>query len=370
MFQASREIRACLRTASRLIVDSGRSMSVASTKYRLAKQAPLQLELRFLRQGSLAYGTEIDPAQKPPQQSDLDDGVYARTSFLSDLEPGLASVKYFELVENALESLCAKRGWTLVKTKSTCVRVIISSHIHIDLPLYAVPDAEFVFLEKSIADATRGTSGKARLGAVLDRFKDIRIPTDRVMLAHRERGWIQSDPRALHDWFLRECDRYGPQLKRASRYLKGWRDFTFLSGGPASIALMVCVSTAFGEGGWEPLDDRDDLALLEVSRRLPEYFQSRIANPVLADGAPLNDWDELERKRYIAVANDFHRHVQTALEGTMNAEVTVRKLRQALGERVPFRPDLVKVLDSAPARAPAIITSVSPLPLRRPTTSG
>jgi len=371
LFQANRDIRACLRAVSQRIFDSGRSMSYASSEYRRTRQEPLRFELRFLRQGSLVYGTAIDPAQKPPQKSDLDDGVYARTEFLSNLDPGLASTRYFELVEAALEPLCRQRGWRLVTNKDTCIRIVIAENAYIDLPLYAVPDSEFVTFEKSIQDATglRLALASTQLNSILDRFSDVRIPADRVMLAHRKKGWIPSDPRALHDWFEQESGRFGPQLKRASRYLKGWRDFLFEYHGPSSIALMACAVRCYKEGGWVPQNDRDDLALLEIAKRLPGFFRGRIANPVLSDGEPLNQWDDVERQRYITAANDLHDHLNSALEGTMNPEVTVRRLQQAFGDRVPFRPDLVRVVGQSPARAPAAVAVASPLPLRRPTTS-
>lgn len=371
MFQADRDIRARLRKVTRFVIDSGRAMSYASAEYRRAKQEPLQFELRFLRQGSVVYDTVIDPARRPPQQTDLDDGIYARTSFLSDFEPGLAATKYFELVETALAPLCKERGWRLVTNKDTCVRVVIDEKIHIDLPLYAVPDTEFVTLEKCFQDVTglKLVAGSARLSTVLDGFSDIRIPTDRVMLAHRKKGWISSDPRALHDWFVRECERHGPQLRRTCRYLKGWRDFLFLEGGPASIALMACAVRSYKEGGWVPQNDRDDLAMLEIAKRLPVFFSATIVNPVLPDAEPLNDWDEVTRKRFVNAANDLHGHMHTALEGTANAEITVRRLQEALGTRVPYRPDLVRAFDKTPARAQVAAVVASPLPLRRPTTS-
>ncbi len=108
--------------------------------------------------------------------------------------------------------------------------------------------------------------------------------------------------------------------------------------------------------------------MLEIAKQLPIFFSATIVNPVLPDAEPLNDWDEVTRKQFVNAANDLHGHIHTALEGTANAEITVRRLQEALGPRVPYRPDLVRAFEKTPASAPVAVVA-SPLPLRRPTTS-
>src|SRR5262249_25718987 len=116
----------------------------------------LQLRPRFRMQGSAAYHTLNEPAKKPPQQVDFDDGVYVPTNFIgaaSKNQPLLASQAYCRAVEAALEVLCDREEWELDRSKSSCVRVQIATDAHIDLPLYAIPDNEFESLQKSLGSA-------------------------------------------------------------------------------------------------------------------------------------------------------------------------------------------------------------------------
>ena len=61
----------------------------------------------------------------------------------------------------------------------------------------------------------------------MDVYRTPRLPEDRIMLAHDKKGWVQSDPRALHDWSDEQFQRYDSQVRRQCRYFKGWRDFCF-----------------------------------------------------------------------------------------------------------------------------------------------
>lgn len=369
---ADKKIRGVLRHASENIVKFGRQMNFATDAYRLANQAPLTLELKFLLQGGFAYDTAIEPAYMPPQQSDRDTGVYVKTSFVSKDEPGLASKKLFDLVEDALKDLCEREGWTLVK-KDTCVRIQLSARMHIDLPLYAIPDEEFVTLQNSIQDATGLAFGVAseRMLKIMDGYKTLRIPTDRVMLAHRQEGWVHSDPRALHDWFDEQFRRYGPQVRRQSRYFKGWRDNEFQKGGPSSVALMVCVANCYREGFVTADEARDDLAFHQIAKRLPEMMSGDIMNPVLDVPSAMNAWGDIEREQYLSAANDLEGTVHKALHGHYLQSLTVQRLQKALGTRIPNRPDLVKAHSRAPEiGVPATVAASSPLPARGRTTSG
>ena len=371
--KADKEIRLAIRNAAELVMKSGQGMVFATNQYRDQRQEPLNFEVRFLRQGGTVYKTDISPAFTPPQQSDLDDGIYVRTSFLSHDMPGLASEKFFKLVEDALRPLCDKKGWIL-KKKKTCVRVELDSRKHIDLPLYAIPDEEFVTLEKSIQDATGFSLNSAsdQILNIFDRYQNLRIPTDRIMLAHREKGWIHSDPRALHDWFEEQFSRFGPQLRRQCRYLKGWRDFAFETGGPSSVALMVCVANTYRLGKVTAENNRDDLAFLEIAKNLPMMFSEKITNPVLSDADALNVWNDVELQANLNAARQLSTTINGALSGHYHSGITVDRLREALGERVPDRPDLVKAFSKAPeimlGTTAAVVTS--PLSATARTTSG
>lgn len=372
---ADKKIRGRIRDAAKEARQSRSRLVALSTRKFLRDHSAeeLKLEPRFMWQGSHVYETAIDPAFKPPQQSDLDDGIYFRTSFLEHQDPALASDQMFQFVESALQPLCDEEGWELVKTKNTCVRVIIDRDKHIDLPIYAIPDEEFTNLEKAVA-RTFGNEvalSDQRILDLLDHEKSLRIPRDRVMLAHRRLKWVASDPLALRDWFEERSKELGPALKRVCRYLKGWRDFAFPNGGgPESITLMVCAVMAFYQITDDMDDTRDDKSVLEVAKRLAGFFRADICNPVLDDGAaPLNDWQDGEREKFVKAAEGLQGKLSDALERVCHPDNTVNLLIETFGKRLPYRPDLVRV-EGERKSAPVAAVAATPLAPAVRTTSG
>lgn len=229
---------------------------------------------RFFTQGSWAYKTINAPAQQP-QQADVDDGTYLPLSFVAETgTPREASSVFFAATEAVLGRLAREKGWHLVTDKATCVRLVVSSSAHIDVPLYAIPDNEFI----KLAEAAKARGRLDARGAIIgvDGDDDIwaKLPKDHVLLAHRDEGWKKSDPRPIEDWFRDEVARHGEQYRRVVRYLKAHRDWQWVSGGPASILLMVASAPLF-----EAHDRRDDLALLHVVRGLPAALRDGVANP-------------------------------------------------------------------------------------------
>jgi len=369
---ADRELREAIREAGERIKRRGQQMELATNSYRAANQQPIAFEVRFLLQGGLAYGTAVMPAQTPPQQSDRDTGVYVRTSFAARQEPGLASQKLFELIESAILPLCNLKGWK-AERKDTCIRVELNCFLHIDLPLYAIPDDAFEGLEKGFQDATGEelTLNATRMLSVMDEHRTLRLPSDRIMLAHDKKGWVQSDPRALHDWFDEQFGRYGAQVRRQSRYFKGWRDFSFEKKGPSSIFLMVCVANCYREGLVSADERRDDLAFYQISKALPEMMNEKVLNPVLSVPSALNDWTDIDRARFERAANTLSNTVGDAINGHFVPSITVDRFQRALGDRVPNRPDLVKVHSKVPeVSGPSLLVSKSALPMTKRTTSG
>ncbi|WP_267381305.1 MULTISPECIES: CBASS cGAMP synthase [unclassified Sphingomonas] len=323
-----------------------------------AFEAERPLRPKFRMQGSFSYDTLNRATQQPPQQIDLDDGVFLPTSFLTrdgEVHPALVSSAYFDIVERILLPLRRARGWDTEQMRS-CVRVLLGDDAHVDLALYAIPDGEFrVLVEK--ADARRGGAGlEARdSGMALDeqaRFeRDVypELPADRIMLAHRETGWQPSDPRKLEDWFRAAIARHGYQLRRVCRYLKAWRDHRWDCGGPSSIALMSCVVAAFDAGIVGDDDARDDLALLRVAEDLPGRLEGRLANPVVVDQWLDDGWSAHARREFVDAARVLGRAVRAALGGT-SPSVARDRLCTELGPYMPQDEDLYVVdLGGAPA---------------------
>jgi hypothetical protein len=331
-----------------------------------ARAADLTLSPRFRMQGSFSYHTVNDPAWVPPQKVDLDDGVYLPTSFVNQESPEVAADSYFTAVENILRPLCRAQGWKLCegeRAKSSCVRVMLATKGHIDLPLYAIPDEEFAD-DRILAKSMRGIYLQDEQTGELSNEGYRSLPSNQIMLAHREGWWERSDPRKLDDWFDAAKRVHGDVLRFTCRYMKAWRDHHWNEpgSGPSSICLMACVVVVFDESqiAGHPLSgEREDLAVLQVASRLTEMFQGSIANPAVDGAENLDaDWPREKRFEFIHKARDLHQLVHGAIESGP-AESSLALMERAFGTRMPTDTALV-LPDREEARilnTPRVITT-------------
>ncbi|MGS1047452.1 CBASS cGAMP synthase [Burkholderia glumae] len=307
---------------------------------------------RFFTQGSWAYKTLNAPAQRP-QQADVDDGCYLPLSFLTRTDqPSVAADVFFDMAEKALADLVMGKGWKLSR-KPTCIRVEISDLAHIDIPLYAIPDEEFETLVKAVRHASLEGLGNV-VEAAMDSWED--LPKTKVLLAHRDEGWMDSDPRPVKEWFVDQVETKGEQLRRVVRYIKAYRDWTWKSGGPSSILLMAAAAPLFVKQ-----DRRDDQALADVVKQLPATLRKGVTNPVnpaesLTERlrASSDDADMVEQAAL--QFEDLSRRLQAALDAS-SAEQACTWVQGLFGPRFPDRPDRVKVGIEASAVAAAIASS-------------
>lgn len=330
----------------------------------------LALRPKFRMQGSFSYSTVNDPAYKPPQQVDMDDGVYFPMSIVNGIGPTIAAGQLFKTVEGILRPLCTREGWTIEAGKpSSCVRIILDPHAHIDLPLYAIPDEQFRH-DTSLMKADRGyvlkEHGVARMQMdehaamafdaqerILDEERYRALPADRIMLAHREGTWETSDPRKLEDWFEVRKRRFGQVLRFLCRYLKAWRDHQWPvpKTGPSSICLMACVVQAFEKAAVPPSDSREDSALLTVAAQLPGILQGSISNPAVDGASCLDaDWSQQKRNEFVTKAQELYDSVAQAV-AAQSAATAVALLRGQLGERLPNDTSLVMAEEEARIRS-------------------
>ncbi|MCF5972883.1 CBASS cGAMP synthase [Xanthomonas perforans] len=293
---------------------------------------------RFFTQGSWAYKTLNAPA-KPPQQADVDDGCYLPMSFVSQSNrPSVASEVFFHAAQEALKPLVDRNKWQLITDKDTCIRIVIAKDAHIDIPLYAIPDEEFVTLAKAFE-----SRGLTMDSITFAEEEDVwtKLPRDKVLLAHRQENWKVSDPRPVKEWFLGEVEAKGEQFRRTVRYLKAYRDWHWESGGPSSILLMAAAAPLFAKH-----DSRDDLALLAVVERLPDALRSGVNNPT-------DDSESLTgRLGPAGVENAAKAFDESAvmLRGAIHASSASQAciwMRQEFGSRFPNDPDRIKVVSVA-----------------------
>ena len=324
---ARTDIRACLRIGiPRVLMDKGYTDDVPQP--------------RFFTQGSWAYKTLNAPAQHP-QQADVDDGCYLPLSFVSQTKrPSTAATVFFAAAEETLKPLIEEKRWKLVTDKPTCIRIVIAASAHIDIPLYAIPDQEFV----TLAEASMRRYGyDSLIDAVIRAERDawIALPRDKVLLAHRECNWMASDPRPVKEWFLGEVEAKGEQFRRIIRYLKALRDWKWPSGGPASILLMAAAAPLF-----EKRDRRDDLALLDVVAALPARLRAGVNNPVEESESLTDRLGKAGVEEAVKAFEEFEKVLRGALNASSSSQACIW-MRGEFGPRFPNKPDRVQVVSVA-----------------------
>lgn len=328
----------------------------------IANIEPPALRPRFRMQGSFAYRTQVEPASVPPQQIDLDDGLFLPVSYLTNggtRHPVVASAGLFDAVERVLGPLCRRKGWKLGEPKDSCVRVEISETAHVDIALYAIPDAQFAQLieeaaqarlqKGAVSDATRIREG-IEFDAELYRL----ISGSEIMLAHRKEGWKPSDPRKLGDWFGAAVDKHGSQIRRVAKYLKGWRDFHWESCRLSSIALMAAIVSAYDNDPSGFDDGRDDLAVLTVAKTLPGFLSTQIDNPVVPGQRLDEGWSPEQRNEYVAGASNLVNVMFRAIERSTSPAEAISFLTQAFGGRIPNDKQLVQGEPASALSSPAV----------------
>jgi hypothetical protein len=320
---------------------------------------------RFFTQGSWAYKTLNAPCRSP-QQADLDDGAYLPFSYIESQPPAQMSALLFEAVEEVLSELADDKGWTIDTSNDNCTRLIIDSDKHIDVPVYSISDIEFATLVKASMEMYRFglehlTFDSAESQERADEQEWHLMPTEGVLMATKNRGWQDSDPRPVRDWVIEQVELKGEQLRRVMRYLKAWRDFQkWEKDDPKSILLMVAADAAFDMA----IEKRDDLALLKVLQRLPDILRGKVINPATRD-KPLDEQEDLAkrldnkgiREDVIARIVHFADQLEYAIDTCGVPSKACEILIELLGERVPNDPDRVtqSTVQSQPAQKTAAV---------------
>jgi hypothetical protein len=311
---------------------------------------------KFRIQGSFAYHTANDCQNPPDQQIDQDDGVYLPITFVTHngtARPTIAASAYFAIVERALRPLCAEKGWTLnpKEEKKSCVRVEISSRLHIDLPLYAIRDEAFDQLIETVATASI-TKMRAMNDIRDSRELDERIYREladaEIILAHRKEGWIESDPRRLERWFTNAIGLYGPVVRQLCRCFKGLRDAKF-DEGLSSICIMACVVRAVETLGGAD-EKRLDVSIVAAARQIAEQIGSPVENPVFPGDDKKHfclGWTPEYRGRVRALFSDAADELDRAIHQTFNKAIAVQRAREAFGKRVPRDETLITLTSPA-----------------------
>ncbi|MCW4446283.1 CBASS cGAMP synthase [Vibrio splendidus] len=314
---------------------------------------------KFMSQGSFVYKTLNLPCHNPPQQIDLDDGVYLPLEMFKD-KPVISKEFFFAIVDFSLSELARRRHWQF-EEKNTCGRLVVNRLIHIDVPLYAIPTERFVALESLQAES-----------AINEWFTDSRslLSKNDIYLAVRDReSWINSDPATISEWFKESVRYHGEPLRNVCRHLKAWRDYHFPKKGPSSIALMACVvetfSEAVNERGSKFKGKQESEALALCAKKLEQQLSKGVLNPIdpskpeLYSPSSLNELDFETDKRKAA---EFGESLDFAFKRAKTRQDSVDTLRVVFGLRVPNRVDLVEISSDSVLGRPAKETPAPVVP--------
>lgn len=185
-----------------------------------------EIKPKFSKQGSFALDTIVEPIPAEVEENgvkktllyyDMDDGVY----FIGDIKDKKSIQTYHTWIIDAIKG----HTQTGLIDKNTCVRTEYADGHHIDMPIY---------------------------------FKEEDKPP---VLAHKAKGWIESDPKAFQDWFEGKV-KDKPQLRRIIRYLKAWSNYreTQRTDKPMVSGFILTILAT----NHYYANDRDDIALKET----------------------------------------------------------------------------------------------------------
>ncbi|MGN7296363.1 cyclic GMP-AMP synthase DncV-like nucleotidyltransferase [Ferdinandcohnia sp. SAFN-114] len=226
---------------------------------------------KFWGQGSYMMNTTIEPIEG---EYDIDDGVYLVHLSSKEEEEWPAASTVHNWILKAVDGHTS----TTPVNKNTCVRVIYKDDYHIDFPIYIKGDN-----------------------------------ADHPKLAHKTKGWIDSDPKALTNWFNTEVTSKGDQLKRIVRYFKAWKDYKKGDDKfPSGMVFTILAANYFVEG----YEEDDDSALIAIAKEIYDNLSDSFSlnRPVFPEEDLLDDWSDTAKTNFLSKLSTLISNGQKALE--------------------------------------------------------
>lgn len=307
--------------------------AIVEIKSRLRKELKNEHDIgpRFMTQGSAGYKTQNSPCWDT-QQIDYDIGCYFPFSEWEDEKPKKAAKDFFSEVDIILKTLCDEREWELDITKNTCCRVIIDKDIHIDIPLYSIPDNEFKTITESVEARKSFSIGDSSYPEE-ESWENFNF--QKVLLAQREGDWKESDPRKVNLYFKDAFEKKGEQFRRICRYLKAWRDFKWQSKGPTSIFLMCLADSLYTCNR----NKGDDEELYNILVQIPQKLNLPVINNAENENLTKRNIEYIDSLKSYAV--NFARDLGKALsEESIDGTTASELIRNHLGDRFPIKHNL------------------------------
>ena len=250
-------------------------------------------------QGSYAMKTAIMPLDG--DEFDLDNGVYLR-GYSTDQDDWPAAQTVHTWVKEAVE----KHTSNSPIDKNTCIRVVYEDKYHIDLPIY-------IMGENSAGDSI-------------------------AYLAHKSKGWIESDPKAFTAWFQGYVNENGQEIRRMVKYLKAWKDYKNIDIKGMAITILVC-------NNFSVTEKRDDLSLLDTVTNIIDSLEDSFHcyKPVTPTDEDLfADVSETSKNEILKGLNNLKKKLDAAINEKSNEKDATDILQKVFGERFPTGEDADK----------------------------
>lgn len=232
---------------------------------------------------------------------DLDNGVYLKGySIEQDEWPSTQTVHIW--VKDAVDGHTSNSPID----KNTCVRVVYEDKYHIDLPIY-------IMGENSDGNSI-------------------------AYLAHKSKGWIESDPKAFTSWFQEFVNDNGQQIRCMVKYLKAWKDYKNIDIKGMAITILVC-------NNFSVTANRDDLSLLDTVTNILDSLEDSFHcyKPVTSTDEDLfADISETSKNSILNGLNNLKRKLDVAINEKNNEKEATDILRKVFGDRFPDGEDVNK----------------------------
>jgi hypothetical protein len=268
-----------------------------------SENKPNELQPKFASQGSIEMDTAINPIS-------VYDEVLKKNLFKYDLDDGIYFIE--EEGENNRKPIQTWHDWVFDAVdnhtnqdsvrKLTCIRVVFADGHHIDLPIYYKMD-------------------------------------DVIELAHRTKGWTESDAKAFFEWFN---ELKNPQLARIVRYLKAWKDFREFNNSslklPSGFELTILASNNYVE------DDNDDLAFRDTVRKIDTELNKMDGFKCIRPTTPKDedvfaDYSETRKSEFLKTLVNLLGDLDKAEAETNFKKASEILIKNQFGDRFPLGED-------------------------------
>lgn len=255
-----------------------------------------EYEPKFYIQGSAKMKTAI---RTKDDICDLDDGVY----FFR--QPDVTATTLQGWIWDAVNGYTE----TTPEHRKKCVRNIFAGDYEIDMPIY------------------------------------YKIDNKEYQLAVKNKGWEDSDPKAMVNWFNAKKDKNG-QLVRLVKDLKSWGDYK-RNKMPSGLAMTILAGNAKEKITFN--SERDDICLRDLLKEIKAAldFKFECIVPVPPKDDLFADYDQSRKNNFLTALEEFIQDAEEAIQEANQLKAS-KCWRKHLGDRFPKGKDEEKFDSTTP----------------------